>query len=122
MQDRKLVLVCVQTSARSATPAGVQDFQADPEFKDRVAVISVRANDPAEAPFLKQMEINPAQVKTSSIVFMAPPAVLVGKFSSTATMQEMAAALHKAGKCCNDPNCKHNHTPQATKKPGAARN
>ena len=122
MQDKKLVLVCVQASPRTATPAAVKDFQADPEFKDRVAVISVQLNDPSEAPFLKQMELDASKVKGSSIVFLAPPAVLVGKFASTTTKAELAAALHKAGKCCDDPNCKHGHGPQATKNSNAKRN
>jgi hypothetical protein len=122
MQDRKLVLVCVKASSRSATPAAVADFQADPDFMNRVHVIAVQANDAAETPFLKQMEIEPASLKSTTMVFMAPPAVLVGKFASTATKAEMAAALHAAGKCCDDPNCKHNHGKQATKSSGTKRN
>ena len=121
MQDRKLVLVCVHTSARSQTPAAVVEFQGDPEFKDRLKVISIQANDTAEAPFLKQMEIEPTSLKGSAVVFLAPPAVLVGKFTSSTTKAEMAAALHAAGKCCDDPNCKHGHGPQATKAPSAKR-
>ncbi len=107
MQDHKLVLICVHEHARGTMPDGVRNFQSDPEFKDRVRVISLAADDPAEAAFLEQMEINPAQVKTSSIVFLAPPAVLVGKFGAATTKAEMAAALHKAGHCCDNPNCKH---------------
>jgi len=121
MQDRKLVLVCVHTSPRSQTPAAVVDFQADPEFKDRLRVISVQSNDRSEAPFLKQMEIEPASLSGSTVVFLAPPAVLVGKFPSSATKAQMAAALHAAGKCCDDPNCKHNHGPQATNSPSVKR-
>lgn len=120
MQDRKLVMVCVSSSARTATPAVVGEFQADPEFKDRIRVISVQANDPAEAQFLQQIEIDPAAMKGSEIVFLAPPAVLVGKFTSTATKAELVAALNEAGKCCDDPNCKHKG-PQATKTPSNTR-
>ena len=121
MQDRKLVLVCVQTIERSQTPAAVVEFQNDPEFKDRLKVISIQSSDRAEAPFLKQMEIEPASLKQTAVVFLAPPAVLVGKFTTSATKAEMAAALHAAGKCCEDPNCKHNHGPQASKAPSAKR-
>lgn len=121
MQDRKLVLVCVHTSARGQTPLAVTQFQDDPEFKDRIKVISIQSNDQNEAAFLKQIEIEPASLKGSAVVFLAPPAVLVGKFSSSATKAEMAAALHAAGKCCDDPNCKHTHGPQATKAPNAKR-
>jgi hypothetical protein len=113
MQDRKLVLVCVHTSARSETPESVREFQADPDFSERLSVISIQSSDRSEAPFLKQMEIEPGSLQGSTLVFMAPPAVLVGKFASTATKTEMTAALHAAGKCCDDPNCKHGHGPQA---------
>jgi hypothetical protein len=41
-------------------------------------------------------------------VVLAPPGVLVGKFPASATSDQIGAALHAAGKCCNDPNCKHN--------------
>jgi len=121
MQDRKIVLVCVHTSAQSKTPAAVVDFQSDPEFKDRLRVISIQSNDKLEADFMKQLELDPAAMKGSMVVFLAPPAVLVGKFASSATKTEMAAALHAAGKCCDDPNCKHGKGPQATKTPSAKR-
>ena len=42
MQDQKLVLVCVHTSPGASVPQGVHDFQTDPEFKDRVQVMSSR--------------------------------------------------------------------------------
>lgn len=123
MQDRKLVFVCVQ-HGNSSVPDAVAEFQADPEFKERMHLISVRSDDQDEAPFLKQISIDPESLKGTTVVFLAPPAVLVGKFSSSATKAEMAAALHAAGKCCDDPNCKHNrqHAPQATKAPSTKRN
>ena len=42
---------------------------------------------------------------------MAPPGVLVGKFTANVTMNEITTKLHAAGKCCDDPNCKHNKKP-----------
>ena len=66
-------------------------------------------DDPAEVAFLEQLKIDPGTVRGSTTAFLAPPAVLVGKYGPAATKNEMAAALHAAGKCCNDPNCKHNH-------------
>ncbi len=108
MQEGKLVLVCVNTTAKAATPASVMQFATDKQFKDRVAIASLNAADPAESMFLEQMQIDATTAKGTTVVFLAPPGVLIGKFPSTATMDTMAAALHKAGKCCDDPNCKHN--------------
>ena len=42
------------------------------------------------------------------IVVLAPPGVLVGKYQGTVSTEQIATDLHAAGKCCNDPNCKHN--------------
>lgn len=108
MQGGKLVLLCVQTSPKAALPKAVQDFQADPQFSKRIAVQTLQCSDPAEAKFLKNLQIDPATAKTQTTVFMAPPGVLIGKFTAEATKDQMAEQLHAAGKCCDDPNCKHN--------------
>ncbi len=111
MQDGKLVLACVQSAPKPALPLGVKGFCEDPQFKDRTAVVFIHAGDPAESEFLQQMEIN-TRAQGSTTVFLAPPGVLVGKFGPTATKDQLAAALHKAGQCCEDPNCKHSQGKQ----------
>ncbi len=107
MQQGRLVLVCVSGTAGATTPQAVRDFQADPQFANRTDVLSLQANDPAEAEFLGQLKIDGQALHGTTTAFLAPPAVLVGKFGPAATKAEMAAALHAAGKCCDDPNCKH---------------
>lgn len=109
LQDGKLVMVCVNESPDAGTPVSVHDFQIDPQFSQRLNVASIHVSDPAEATFIQQMGVNTEQIRGTTIVFMAPPNALVGMFDLTATKAQMAAALHKAGKCCDDPNCKHNH-------------
>lgn len=108
LQEGKLVLVCVQGTPKVVVPAAVRDFQSDPHFKERLATVSFQTNDPAEGMFLKQMQIDP-RVPSTTTVLLAPPGVLVGKFGITATSDDIAEALARAGKCCEDPNCKHNH-------------
>lgn len=108
LQANQLVLLCVQTSAQQPVPQGVKDFQTDPSFAQRTQVLTVQLNDPNEASFFAYLQIDP-RTSAPTTVFMAPPGVLVGKFSPTASKAELSQALHKAGKCCNDPNCKHNH-------------
>lgn len=109
IQQNKLVFLCIQSSSIDETPQAVKDFQLDPQFKDRSAVVYLPAADAGEAPFLSELKIDPQQTGHPTTVFMAPPGVLIGRFSAAATRNEMAAALHKAGKCCDDPNCKHAH-------------
>jgi hypothetical protein len=120
MQDGRLVLVCIQSNPQPVIPPGVRDFANDPEFKNRTAVVPVHAGNPAEAELVRQLEAD-SLTKGATTVFLAPPGVLVGKFGPTVTKDQLAVALHKAGQCCDDPNCKHNQAsqpaPAATRQP-----
>ena len=109
LQENKLVFVCVQTTEKPLVPAAVKNMQADPQFKDRIALVSMQLNDPEEARFLSQLQIDAKQIRGVTAVLLAPPGVLIGKYDSFATKEQVAAALHKAGQCCDDPNCKHSH-------------
>lgn len=120
LQEGKLVFVCLQKTEDDAAPPVVSAMQRDPEFASRVTVMSLPISDPEEARFLKQMQIDPRQLRTSTAALLAPPGVLIGKYDGASTKDEVAAALHKAGKCCDDPNCKHNHG-SSTQRPAPAR-
>ena len=123
LQQGKIVMVCVQTTSEATLPSGVVDLQNDPDFTDRVAALTLQADDEDEAPFLAQADLAPAKLKGTTTIVLAPPGVLVGTYASTTTSDEFAAALHEAGKCCNDQNCKHNHGAKAkgAAKAGAAK-
>ena len=114
LQDGKIVLVCVHGSTKPLVPHAVAAFKKDPLYINRTTTVSVSANDPAEARFLTQMKIGASPVQGVTTVVLAPPGVLVDKFDESATSSQIAAALVKAGKCCDDPNCKHNHQHRAT--------
>lgn len=116
LQDGKLVLVCVKSSERTATPKAVADFGTDEHFRDRVRFESFVVTDPAERKFLDEMELDPASVTSATTILLAPPGVLVGKFAADTSMDTIAAELAKAGKCCDDPNCKHHSTTGAAPK------
>jgi hypothetical protein len=108
MQEGKLVFLALQTTPEVTVPQGVAEFLDDAEFKDRVTVVPVQAADEAEAPLLAELAIGTGPDQPST-VFFAPPGVVVGKFGPSSSKGEIAGALHKAGKCCDDPNCKHGH-------------
>ncbi len=121
LQDGKLVLVTVQGAAKAPAPVAIKDFQSDPHFKDRIVTIGMTAADPQETKFVGQMQIDP-KAKATHTVLLAPPGVMVGKFDAVASKDEIAAALAKAGKCCDDPNCKHHQpAPRTTTQPPATR-
>ena len=108
LQDKKIVIVHVRPTPQTPLPAGAAAFTADPDFQARTAIINVVLGDPIESRFLADMQLSPQNVNDSMLVIMAPPGVLVGKFNAAITNDEIAAKLHAAGKCCSDPNCKHN--------------
>jgi hypothetical protein len=93
----------------------VTQFQADPHFKDRTAVVTVTATEPTEAKFLQQLGMRTDQ-PTCLVAFMAPPGVMIGRYNSKVTHEILAQKLAASGKCCDDPNCKHHHPP-ASKAP-----
>lgn len=120
-QEGQVVLIHIHMSERVAIPSGVRDFCADKLYKDRVSMIALRADDEREKSFLSSLELD-ATLPEPVTVMIAPPGAFVGKFAAAATKEQMAAALHEAGKCCEDENCKHNKSSQATKQTGSRRN
>ncbi|MFN3152303.1 hypothetical protein [Bremerella sp.] len=114
LQAQKLVFVCLTKSEQAAVPAGVRALQLDPKFKDRMALIGLNVEDTTEARLMQQLKVDAGMVQGPYAALIAPPGVLVGHFSGTSTADQIAAAIHKAGKCCDDPNCKHAGNAQAS--------
>ena len=106
MQGGKLALLCVQSSP-GEMPKAAAEFLVDPQFSTRVVLVSLPAHDPIESEMLKELGIDVQQPDHARMVFMAPPGVMVGKFAGDTAKDEMIVALHKAGKCCDNPNCNH---------------
>ncbi len=71
-------------------------------------MVSLQLADPAEARFASDLKIA-NNSRSTTMVLMAPPGVMVGTYDARATKAQMAADLHKAGRCCDDPHCVHNH-------------
>lgn len=108
VQDGKLVLLYAHPAGTTQYPESVLGFTTDPQFAKRTQILSLQLTDEAETRFVKDMKLD-AAATTGSIVFLAPPGVMIGKYPANTTKAKMAADLHAAGKCCDDPNCKHNH-------------
>lgn len=114
LQDQKLVFVCLTRTDRVDVPEGVKLVQQLPQYQGRISLVGMRLDDPAEARFYQQMKVNPDQINGPYAVLIAPPGALIGHFNAQSTGDQIAAAIHKAGQCCEDENCKHNHAPQAS--------
>lgn len=105
LQENQLVLFCVK-AADQPFPQAVLQFQSDPSFAKRTRIVAAQPGDPNEGTFFAELKLPVGQATT---VFLAPPGVLVGRFAASATKSDLATALHEAGKCCDDKNCKHKH-------------
>lgn len=105
LQSRKMVLLCVNPANTAGIPKGVQDFKAVPCYQNVVEVVTVSQSEQGERGFLKELEVPESQNPT--IVFMAPPGVMIGQFNGNVTSQQLIAELKKAGKSCGVDGCKH---------------
>jgi hypothetical protein len=107
MQQQRLVVLCAYPAGTTAFPKAVSDLKADPHYAQRIQIVGVNIDDPAEARLIKDMDL--PTTRDTTMIFMAPPGVTVGKYASNVTAQQMARDLVKAGKCCDNPNCPHHH-------------
>ena len=109
LQDRNLVLLCVEPSASKikqvSLQKGVQDFTEDEEYTKNSKVVAVNAGDPAEAAFLRDLRVDP-KTPDRVTVLMAPPAAVVGTFVGNVTKDELTAKLKSAQSgCCPGGSC-----------------
>ncbi|HWL07860.1 MAG TPA: hypothetical protein VNQ76_05630 [Planctomicrobium sp.] len=114
LQEQKLVFVCLTRTESVDVPEGVKQVQQLPQFQGRISLVGMRLDDPAEARFYEQMKVSAPQIQGPYAVLIAPPGVLIGHYNNHSSADQIAAAIHKAGQCCEDDKCKHNHAPQAT--------
>jgi hypothetical protein len=109
LQNRKLVLIYVSEQADQtasiAMPQGVHDFKADKQYGAATEVLLLNASDQAESGFLKDLQLDTNSAKPK-IVFIAPPASIIGVFDAAITKQQLVAKLVSAqsnpcagGKC-----------------------
>lgn len=103
-QAKKLVLLVVQPEGGKGVPAGVQAFRDDEQYGANTEIVAVRADDKAEAAFLKSLDV---KLDTTAVtVFLAPPGTMLGKFDANVTKDALVAKLKSAqGGCCPDGKC-----------------
>lgn len=108
LQERKLVLLCVQNGAVPVNPdamRGVREFKADPHYAPYTEIVHLDTGDAAEARFLQDLQVAP-QSADPVTVFLAPPGTMVGKFEGSVTKEELVAKLASAQSgCCPGGQC-----------------
>jgi hypothetical protein len=105
LQARKLVLLCVQpANGQAVTPSGILDFKADPQYGPATELVSLRADDAAEAKFLNDLRIDP-RTTVPVTALLAPPGKLLGSFQGSVSKQQIVEKLKTNGSCCPGGKC-----------------
>ena len=111
LQDRKLVLLCIEHLPPHAKQVplqkGVQDFTADQQYAKQSAVVILNADDPAEAPLLKDLRVAPQRAARVTVL-LSPPGMIVGTFAGDVTEAQLVAKLKAAQSSCG-PDCSCHH-------------
>ena len=101
LQERRLVLVSIQngsTASNDAAMKGVHDFKADPNYGPSTELVAIDPADPAEAGFLKLLQVAP-QTKEAVTVCLRPPGQAIARFSGGTDKDMIVAAVSAGGGC-----------------------
>lgn len=107
LQDRKLVLLCLQnsrTAHNEAAMKGVNEFKADPIFGEATVIVKIDPSNAEEAKFLHQLAVdtNSSQAVT---ILISPPAQVVGTYRGPTTKATLVSDLQKANSGCCPGGC-----------------
>jgi len=105
LQERKLVLLCIQngkTQYNQVAWKGAQDFKADVRFAKVTEIVRVNPEDQAEATLLKDLQVDPRTWQAVTVV-LAPPGQPIAKFAGAVTKDQIVAKIASAqsGPCAN---------------------
>ena len=102
-QARKLVLLCVLPGPTNVLPTGVLNFRADPQYGPYTDLVTVQADDAAEASFFQSLNIKPNG--TFITVLLAPPNKMLGAFEGAVSMEQLVELLKSAKSPCAGGQC-----------------
>lgn len=108
LQDRKLVLLCLQnnrTSHNEGALSGVKEFKEDSRFGNATEIVVIDPSDVQEQKFLKQLglDLTSSQALT---VLISPPAEIISTYKGFVTKNKLIADLQNATSgCCGAGGC-----------------
>ena len=103
LQDRKLVLICIQngkTQHNQIAWKGAQDFKADKRFAKLTEIVTVDPENQAEATLLQGLKVDPRTSQAVTVV-LVPPGQPLATFAGPVTKDQILAkvASAKSGPC-----------------------
>ncbi len=102
MQDKKIVLLCIQNEKTQFTQAAMtaaQSFKADARDAKATEIITLNPEDQAEAAFLQDLKVDPRTSQAVTVI-LAPPGQPVASFVGAVTKDQIVAKV-QAGPCAS---------------------
>ena len=102
LQDRKLILLCVQndeTQFGKEALLGAQNFHANERYANASEIVLLNPEDEAEAAFLKDLRVDPETSQAVTLI-LAPTGQLVASFEGVVTTEQIIAKV-EAGPCAD---------------------
>jgi len=105
LQDRKLVLLCVQSPKTQFSQVALRvarDFKADARFAKATEIVTLNPDDRLETAFLKDLQVSP-RTPTAVTILLAPPGTPIAKFAGPVTKDQIVAKVSsaKSGPCAD---------------------
>jgi hypothetical protein len=108
IQDRHLLLICVQndnTQFNDQALQGVEAFKADPQYAKVTDVVLLNPAEPAEQSFLKALQVDPRTTKAVTLL-VTPPGAPVASFEGPVAKEQIVEKLAAAqSSCCPGGKC-----------------
>ncbi len=98
LQDRKLVLLCVQnatTKSNDTAMKGVNEFKDDTRFAQFTEVVTIDPSAEDEQTFLAKLKLDPKMTEATT-AFLTPPGALVSTVIGATNKDALVAALTAA--------------------------
>lgn len=108
LQDRKLVLLCLQNSQTANNEAalkGVREFKSDARFSNATEIVVIDPSNVIEHKFLNQLAIDTHPIQATTVL-MSPPAEIIATYQGSVTKNQLVSDLQKASSgCCGPGGC-----------------
>ncbi|WP_372898523.1 hypothetical protein [Stieleria sp.] len=105
MQDRKLVLLCVQPAGDATAFPGALELTRDQRFAASTQIVNIDPTEASEHSFLKSLGVEPS-ASDGTMVVLTPPGQAVATFAKHASKEQIVEKLTAlSSACCPDGQC-----------------